>query len=95
MASTRKPRLVKKAFEPVYTYRAGEKLVLDKRADRFVVRAKAPSLAPLAARATEQVSSASTRVEVRPSELEAKMAAARKIAPTHTSTRWPTPAVNS
>lgn len=69
--------------EPVYTYRAGEKLPLAKRVDHFVVRQLGPALGGLHARALEQVSSASTRIKVRPSELEAQMALARELAPTH------------
>ena len=94
MATTQRPQqpLGAEGSAPVYTYRAGQKLRLDKRTDQFVVRAlgaemtqmaQVAGMAPLAARATQQVSSASTRVQVAQSELEAQMAAARKIAPTH------------
>lgn len=82
MATARKARKAAPKA-PVYTYRNGKKLALSKRIDRFVVRALAPELAPLAARSEERVSSASTRVKVKPAELEAKMALARKLAPTH------------
>ncbi len=47
------------------------------------MRALGAALAPLGARSSVQVSSASTRLNVAPAQLETKMAAARKIAPTH------------
>lgn len=83
MATQRTARTRAPSNPPVYTYRGGERLKLNKRVDRFVVRALGPTLAPLAARSEEQVSSGSTRVKVKPAELEAKMAQARKLAPTH------------
>lgn len=72
--------------ESLYTYRGGQKLPLTKKPDQFVVRALPVRL--LAEGLTdvvdaEQVSSASTRVETRPGELEAMMERSREIAPTH------------
>lgn len=83
MAKPAVRRRTPRAPATVYTYRGGRKLALQKEADRFVVRAVGRELAPLAPRSVLQVSSASTRVKVRRGELEAKMAASRKIAPTH------------
>ena len=72
--------------ESVYTYRGGRKLPLNKKPDQFVVRAlperlRAAGLANVTD--VEQVSSASTRIETRPGELEAMMERSREIAPTH------------
>lgn len=67
----------------VYTYRGGEKLPLNKRPDAFVVRTAAPPAESFDARSMTRASPASTRVRVRPEELEARMADSRMIAPTH------------
>lgn len=50
MATTPRARSRAQSNPPVYTYRGGAKLELNKRVDRFVVRALGPALAPLAAR---------------------------------------------
>jgi subtilisin-like proprotein convertase family protein len=75
--------MASKRIAPTYTYRGGKKMVLTKAADKFVVRAVGEDVAALGARSELQVSSGSTRVKVRPSELEKKMAQSRGIAPTH------------
>jgi subtilisin family serine protease len=72
--------------ESVYTYRGGRKLPLNKKPDQFVVRALPDRLRSAGLTDVvdvEQVSSASTRVETRPGELEAMMERSREIAPTH------------
>ena len=66
-----------------YTYRSGRKLPLNKKPDEFVVRTANPPVEALAARSATRVSPASTRVNVRPEELEVRMAESRLIAPTH------------
>jgi subtilisin-like proprotein convertase family protein len=68
-----------------YSYRGGQKILLEKDPDSFVVRTQPQEAAKLGVDSTERTSSASTRVTVKPSELEAKMAASRQIAPTHHS----------
>jgi subtilisin-like proprotein convertase family protein len=65
----------------VYTYRAGEKLLLKKRPDQFVIR-RLPSELPVAGE-TLRVSSASTRVTCAATELEGLMAQSRQSAVTH------------
>jgi subtilisin-like proprotein convertase family protein len=65
----------------VYTYRAGEKLLLNKKPDQFVIR-RLPSELPDGGEA-QQVSSASTRITCDPAELERRMAESRKTAVTH------------
>src|SRR5262245_69705 len=67
----------------VYTYRGGRKLVLNKEPDQFVVRAAPDRLHELGIAHTERVSPGSTRVDVPPDQLEAMMADARAMAPTH------------
>lgn len=82
--ATRKTRTADTAASgPTYTYRNGRKIQLDKDPSQFVVRA-APDIAEsLGVQDAERMSSASTRVKVKASELEAKMAASRQIAPAH------------
>jgi len=65
----------------LYTYRGGEKLVLEKRPDQFVVR-RLPSELPVRGEAA-QVSSASTRVSCEPAELDRLMGQARETAVAH------------
>jgi len=72
-----------KRVAPTYTYRHGKKMALAKATDKFVVRAVGEAVDALQPRTAVRMSSESTRVKVRPSELEAKMAQSRKIAPTH------------
>lgn len=67
-----------------YTYRGGKKLALQKRPDQFVARALPEALeAAGIAGDTEQVSPASSRVTLPARALEAGMAQARALAPTH------------
>lgn len=73
----------KRAQPPIYTYRGGQKMLLRKADDRFVVRAVGKPIEKLKARSTMKVSSKSTRVVVAPQELETQMALGRKIGPTH------------
>src|SRR5687767_1015768 len=65
------------------TYRGGKKIFLEKPPDEFVVRALPEELENVGISDAEQVSSASSRVTVRATELEALMSRARYIAPTH------------
>ncbi|MBZ0298232.1 MAG: S8 family serine peptidase, partial [Anaerolineae bacterium] len=67
----------------VYTYRAGQKVPLEKEPDQFVVRALPEELEPLGIFDAQQVSSASSTVTVRPTDLEAMMSRSRLVAPTH------------
>lgn len=67
----------------VYTYRGGAKLALEKTDSEFVVRATGEDVVPIGLGAGRQASTASTRLQVDPSELEAKMRVSRGIAPTH------------
>ena len=66
-----------------YTYRDGEKLELEKEPDQFVVRALPDEVAALGVDDAEQVSSGSSRVTVRRTDLEPSMRRARELAPTH------------
>jgi hypothetical protein len=71
-----------KTKEPkVYTYRADQKLMLEKHRDQFVVRRRPDELREGAE--GEQVSSASTRITCDPAELETLMAQARASAVAH------------
>lgn len=69
--------------EPIYTYRAGEKVLLEKEPDQFVVRALPDELADLGIRGAERVSSASSRVRATAADLEPLLARAREVAPAH------------
>jgi len=66
-----------------YTYRCGEKIILRKKLDQFVVRALPNTLKSLGLSEMEQVSSASTRITISPGDLESKMGICRGLAPTH------------
>ena len=66
----------------VYTYRCGQRILLNKEPDQFVVRAK-PEVLPDSMSAGQQVSGSSTRVRCETKELESLMSAARELAPTH------------
>lgn len=66
-----------------YTYRCGEKIELERRPDQMVVRALPERLDDAAIESSEQVSSASTRIDVNEAELEAMMDRSRAAAPTH------------
>ena len=67
----------------VYTYRNGQKLVLEKSDNEFVVRATGGDVDPIGLGAGRQASTASTRLWVDPAELEDRMRASRGTAPTH------------
>jgi subtilisin-like proprotein convertase family protein len=66
-----------------YTYRGGKKVELEKSPEEMVVRALPAELSDPAIRSSEQVSSASSRVITRGSELEDLMSRSRGSAPTH------------
>ena len=66
-----------------YTYRAGKKIELEKSSDQIVVRALPKHLEDTAIVSSEQVSSASTRINVSNENLEALMQRSRVNAPTH------------
>jgi subtilisin-like proprotein convertase family protein/subtilisin family serine protease len=74
-----KPQQPKKG--KVYTYRGGQKVALNKRADQFVVR-RLPHEVPVGEEPI-QVSSASTRVSCKPADLDGLMAKSRQSAVTH------------
>jgi subtilisin-like proprotein convertase family protein/subtilisin family serine protease len=69
--------------EKTYTYRAGERIELDKSPDQLVVRALPEGLDDAEILESEQVSSASTRLRTRAVELESVMNRNRGVAPTH------------
>src|SRR5215510_9149840 len=69
--------------EPNYTYRAGEKVSLQKEPDQFVVRALPETLRDLGVTNAERVSSHSSRVRTSTQNLEPMMARLREVAPTH------------
>ena len=78
----------KKASADVYTYRGGERVDLEKRKGQLVIRALPDTLDEntlpgVSGREMQQVSSASTRVNMAPAKLEAAMVSGRAIAPTH------------
>jgi subtilisin-like proprotein convertase family protein len=66
-----------------YTYRNGEKILLEKQPDEFVVRALPEELVAIGIDDAEQVSSASSRVTTRTVDLEPLMSRSRHLAPTH------------
>ena len=70
-------------LQETYTYRAGQKVVLEKRPDQFVVRALPDQLRDIGIMGAEQVSSASARVTTRAADLEPLMSRARHLAVTH------------
>lgn len=69
--------------QQAYTYRAGQKIVLEKQPNQFVVRALPDELADIGISEAEQVSSASSRVTTHSDELEPLMSRSRDVAPTH------------
>lgn len=70
--------------QEVYTYRAGEKIILRKQADQFVVRALPNELEEtMGITDAKQVSASSSRITTRTTDLEALMSRARNVAPTH------------
>lgn len=69
--------------DETYTYRNGEKIVLKKSPDQFVVRALPERLDEYGITDREQVSSASSRVTTREEELKPMMERSRNIATTH------------
>ncbi|MDN5849418.1 MAG: S8 family serine peptidase, partial [Nitrococcus sp.] len=69
--------------QKTYTYRAGQKVELEKSPDQMVVRALPHRLDDAAIMESEQVSAASTRIKTSKSELETLMSRSRAIAPTH------------
>lgn len=66
-----------------YTYRAGQKIALEKRPDQFVVRALPDELTDLGITDAERVSSGSSRITTRAAEIEPLMTRSRHVAPTH------------
>lgn len=68
----------------IYTYRAGEKIFLDKNPNQFLIRAL-PEIVKekLNVEKLKQVSPSSTRVTIHNGDLETLMNKSRKIAPTH------------
>jgi subtilisin family serine protease len=70
--------------QQTYTYRAGERIVLEKRTDQFVVRSLPDELTDIGIMdPAERVSSASSRVTTRATDLEPLMSRSRQLAPTH------------
>jgi subtilisin-like proprotein convertase family protein/subtilisin family serine protease len=66
-----------------YTYRGGQKVALEKSSEQMVVRALPTHLDDDAIASSEQVSSASTRINTSGAELDALMTRSRVVAPTH------------
>src|SRR5829696_7457233 len=69
--------------QETYTYRNGEKVLLEKAPDQFVVRALPERLEALGITDAEQVSSHSSKVTTRATDLEPEMSRTRHMAPTH------------
>jgi len=69
--------------EKTYTYRGGEKVELVKSPDEMVVRSLPGRVRSVGVTASEQVSSASTRVKTSSDELESMMGHSRESAVTH------------
>lgn len=70
--------------QQLYTYRVGQKVILRKQSDQFVVRALPNELEKkMGITDAEQVSAASSRVTTRTTDLENLMTRARDVAPTH------------
>src|SRR5262249_9181685 len=69
--------------EMTYTYRANRKVELLKEPDQFVVRAGPGDLAAAGFAGAEPVSPSASRVRTAAADLEARMAAARRVATTH------------
>lgn len=68
----------------LYTYRAGQKVMLSKEANQFVVRLKPDEVKKnMGVTDVEEVSPSSTRVTLKSNELEGFMEKSREIAPTH------------
>jgi subtilisin family serine protease len=77
-------KVVTKTTPPqLYTYRNGEKVPLTKRPDQFVVRADPDELPGVDVLAEELVSPHSMRITTSAESLDAAMADARVVAPTH------------
>ncbi len=68
--------------QELYTYRCGEKVVLRKRPNQFIVR-RLPDELPQSMAGAERMSTASARVTCSPDELEDLMQEGRGLAPTH------------
>ncbi len=68
---------------PVYTYRAGQKIVLEKSSTKFVVRRLPEELQELGIAEGEKVSSRSTIVEVPEAELDKAMSKVRESSVAH------------
>jgi subtilisin-like proprotein convertase family protein len=85
MAIRRKTRTANTpgAAQSTYTYRHGRRVPLGKETRRFVVRAQPEVAAKLGVQTVVRMSPGSTRVKVKPGELEEKMAASRRLGPTH------------
>jgi subtilisin family serine protease len=69
--------------QQTYTYRAGQRIVLEKRPDQFVVRALPDELTAFGIMDAEQVSSASSRVTTRATDLEPLMSRSRHLWTAH------------
>jgi len=69
--------------DETYTYRAGEKVRLEKAPDQFVVRELPERLEVLGIDDAERISSHSSRVTTRAPDLEPEMSRMRNIALTH------------
>jgi len=69
--------------EETFTYRAGEKVSLEKAPDQFVVRTLPERLEELGIDEAERVSSQSSRVTTSALDLEREMSRMRNVAPTH------------
>ena len=68
---------------PVYTYRAGQKIALEKSPTKFVIRRLPEELKDLGIAEGEKVSSRSTIIEVPEAELDSAMFKARESSVAH------------
>jgi subtilisin-like proprotein convertase family protein/subtilisin family serine protease len=69
--------------DQTYTYRAGQKVLLEKKPDQFVVRASPERLREVGIEGAERMTAGSSRVTTRALDLEPMMSRARHTAPTH------------
>jgi hypothetical protein len=68
---------------PVYTYRAGQKIALEKSPTKFVIRRLPEELKDLGIKEGEKVSSRSSIIEVTEAELDSAMSRARASSVAH------------
>ena len=67
----------------LYTYHGGQKVLLEKAPDEFVVRANADTIEQLGYQGAESMSPSSYRVTIPPAKLDSEMTRARAVTTTH------------